>query len=80
MKGGYVLISKSKVFFKSVQGKFEEISEKIWAGFPRALPPGISIGKYDGKFWEKTSFLLHYIRLIDEYLLIFRIRYTFEID
>ena len=51
VKGGYVLISKSKVFFKSVERNFEQISEKFWTGFPRALPPGISIKKYEKNFY-----------------------------
>ena len=43
MKEGYIGISKYKIFFKSVEGKFCEFSEKIWTGFPRAFPPGISM-------------------------------------
>ena len=43
VKGGYIVISKNKIFFKSVEGKFWQFSEKIWTGFPRALPPGISM-------------------------------------
>ena len=59
VKGGYIVISKNKIFFKSVEGKFWQLSEKIWAGFPRALPPGISIRKWERKFWKKTPFLLN---------------------
>ena len=43
MKEGYIRISRSKISFKSVEGNFWQISEKNWTGFPRALPPGISM-------------------------------------
>ena len=42
VKGGHIRITKTIKFFKSVGRNFSEISEKIWAGFPRALPPGIT--------------------------------------
>jgi len=58
VKGGYIVISKNKIFFKSVEGKFWQFSEKIWAGFPRALPPGISMKQKDKKS-KKSDFFLH---------------------
>ena len=42
VKGGHIRVTKTIKFFKSVGRNFREISEKIWTGFPRALPPGIS--------------------------------------
>ena len=45
VQGGYIGISKKQIFFKSVEGNFEQISEKIWTGFPRALPPGMKFQK-----------------------------------
>ena len=50
MKEGFIGISKYKIFFKSVEGKFWGFSEKIWTGFPRALPPGIRMKLEDKKF------------------------------
>ena len=43
LKEGHIVISKHKIFFQSVEGNFGQFSKKIWAGLPRALPPGISI-------------------------------------
>ena len=50
MKEGYMVIWKYKTFFKSVEGNFWHFSEKIWTGFPRALPPGIRMKLEDKKF------------------------------
>ena len=59
VKGDYIVISKNKIFFKSVEGKFWQLSEKIWAGFPRALLPGISMKQKDQKS-KKRALFLHY--------------------
>ena len=43
VKGGLIVISKSKIFFQSIERKFWPFSKKIWTGFPRALPPGMKM-------------------------------------
>ena len=56
-----MLISKSKVFFKSVERNLEQISKKFWTGFPRALPPGISMKQIEKNCKKRTLSLLYYI-------------------
>ena len=50
LKEGHIEISKSKIFFKYIERNFETFLKKIWAGFPRALPPGISMSEKEMKF------------------------------
>ena len=57
VKGGHIAISKNKEFFKSVEGNFGQFSDKIWAGFPRALLPGISIKIKQKNCQKRSSFL-----------------------
>ena len=71
LKEGYILISKHQIFFKSVEGNFWNFSEKIWTGFPRALPPGMSIKEKDKNSKTSTPSLYYYVGmdfqcLIDE--------------
>ena len=63
MKEGYIGISKYKIFFKSVEGKFWRFSDKIWTGFPCALPPGISVRKEHKNSQNGTSTLQYYSRV-----------------
>ena len=75
LKEGHIEISKSKIFFKSVEGNFWRFSKKFWPGFPRALPPGISLMK-DCKNCElKTLFLLSYIKWFFWHKLQFELKY-----
>ena len=63
MKEGHIVISKNKIFFKSVEGNFCQISEKNWTGFPRALPPGISMRKEHKNCQNGTSSLHYYFQV-----------------
>ena len=59
LKEGHIVISKNKIFFRSVEGNFWRFSKKIWTGFPRALPPGIRI-KLEFKNSNYGTPFLHY--------------------